>query len=90
MHYKNGKEAHEGDPVIGESYKGSGAIIAGKIHNLQAGQKTCNCTVAVPVFGGIEQMTCRNVSDHYLAADAFAAIEAQLAVNQKAETPKFL
>lgn len=86
MHYKNGKEAHEGDPVIGESYKGSGIIIAGKIHSLQATQLSCNCTVAVPAIGGIEQLSCRNVNEHYHAADAFAAME-QMMLNPAVEVP---
>src|SRR5208283_4662383 len=87
MHYRNGRQAQEGDPVIGETYKGSGVIIAGKIHGLLPGQTQCNCTVAVPVYGGTEQQTCRTVSDFYHAADAFAAIEATMAGSPAAPMP---
>ena len=80
MHYKNGREAQEGDPVIGETFKGSGVFIAGTIHSLSPGSaSTCNCTVAVVVPGGVNQMTCRNVGDYYHAADAFKAIDAAVA-----------
>jgi hypothetical protein len=96
MHYRNGKEAHDGDPVIGQTYKNSGVVIAGKIHSINPGQNTCNCTVAVPVMGGVEHLSCRNVDEFYSAADAFAAMEQALrcpAVEvppPPAPTPKFL
>lgn len=74
MHYKNGRLAQEGDPVICTGY--SGAITVGKIHSLAvASQTTCNCTVAEPVMGGINQLTCRTIGDLYHAEDAFQAIQ---------------
>lgn len=71
MHYKNGREAKESDPVIGKSY---GRVIAGKIHNLMPGQVSCNCTVAEVTMGGVSQMTCQTVGDFYHAEDAYVEI----------------
>ena len=72
MHYKNGKEAHEGDSVLGETFKGSGDILAGKLYNLQPGSETCNAHLASPIMGGTG-VTCVTVNELYLAADAFKA-----------------
>ena len=76
MHYKNGKEAQDGDPVICQGY--TGQLTVGKIHTLVPGSTACNCTVAEPVMGGVTQLTCRTVGEMYHAADAFAAIEIQM------------
>lgn len=73
MHYKNGREAKEGDPVICKGY--SGQITAGKIHTLLVGADSCNCTVAEVVIGGVNQLTCRTVGDMYHAEDGFQALE---------------
>jgi len=74
MHYKNGREAHEGDPVITQSY---GKTYAGNLHSLTAGCSSCNAQIAYPVFGGMSH-TCVTVGLCYHAEDAFAASEATL------------
>lgn len=78
MHYKNGREARNGDPVIGPAWTGSKEIVAGTIHSIAPGCETCNCTVAIPIVGGVNQSSCRTVSDFYHAEDAFAAIEPKI------------
>ncbi len=83
MHYKNNREAHEGDPAITVSY---GTAIAGKLHSLMAGNTSCNAQIAYPTMGGIGN-TCVTIGECYHAADAFAAIEATIAVPSAAATP---
>jgi hypothetical protein len=74
MHYKNGRLAKEGDPVICKGYNGQ--ITVGKIHSLAVeGQTTCNCTVAETVMGGVNQLTCRTIGEMYHAEDALLSIE---------------
>ncbi len=71
MHYKNGREAREGDPVI---LLNNGRTTVGKVHSIIAGTSTCNCTVAEPVTGGIQQLTCRTLRDMHHAEDAHCVI----------------
>jgi hypothetical protein len=73
MHYKNGRAAKESDPVVCKGY--AGQITVGKIHTLIPGSTSCNCTVAEPVMGGVNQLTCRTVGEMYHAEDALLAIE---------------
>lgn len=75
MHYRNGREAHEGDPVIGKNY---GTVVAGKLHSLLAGTDTCNGQVAYPVYGGVNSYCC-TINELYHAEDAYNAIEATMA-----------
>jgi hypothetical protein len=44
MHYKNGREAKVGDPVIGTGYNIKG-VIAGIVAGLTPGSDTCNIRV---------------------------------------------
>jgi hypothetical protein len=83
MHYRNGKEAHEGDPVITRNYNNK--IVNGTIHNLREGL-SCNCDVSVLIPGGVIQLTCQDVGQMFHAADALAAIELQMA-NPAVEVP---
>lgn len=78
MHFKNGRDAKEGDPVVCLGY--NQRVTVGRIHSLTPGAETCNCSVAEPVMGGINQLTCRTVGEMYHAEDAFAAIESVPAV----------
>ena len=57
MHYINGREAKEGDAVIVKSLYGTKQVRAGVIHSLNALAETCNGQVAVPIPGGIMQMS---------------------------------
>jgi len=88
MHYKNGREAKTGDSVITKNY--SGNLTAGVIYDLVPGG-TCNCSVAVLVPGGTQQLTCQNVGNMYHVEDAFAAIEPKIMPGeaaQQVEAPK--
>lgn len=72
MHYKNGRAAQAGEPVIvPRDYNGK--LTVGVIYNLREGV-TCNCDVAVIIPGGVAQLICQEVTQLYHAADAFAAI----------------
>lgn len=73
MHYKNGKEAKDGDLVIGRGGWTGAPLITGMIVDIFPGSGSCNATIIRP--GGIIQ-TCVNVSDYYHAEDAYAAIAA--------------
>ena len=46
MHYKNGRLAKIGDPVIGSTYNRKG-IQVGILVGITAGTDTCNCRVAM-------------------------------------------
>lgn len=71
MHYKNGREAQEGDFVI---HKDGDKVIAGRIHSLQPKANTCNGLIAVPVLGGTNQQYV-TVGDCILADDVLSAID---------------
>ena len=74
MHYKNGREAHEGDPVIGETWSNSGHAMIGKLHTLIPGCESCNAQVCYVVLGGTAN-TSVTVGNLYHADDALACIE---------------
>lgn len=76
MHYKNGREAREGDPVVGKSFNGQPVV--GILIDTTAALECCNGTVVRPL--GLP-LSCVNVKDFYHAEDAFAALE------QKQPTP---
>ena len=73
MHYKNGREAISGDPVILKDFAGN--TIVGTIHSLNAGSVSCNATVAVVVPGGVNQFSCVTVGECYHAEDALVALD---------------
>jgi hypothetical protein len=80
MHYKNGREARENDPVILEGYQGK--FVAGTIHSLNANATSCNGQVAYAVPGGVNH-TCVTVGDCLHAEDAFrAAVPAPVTPSQ--------
>jgi hypothetical protein len=73
MHFKNGRPAHNGDPVITKDYNGK--IIVGVIFNLRdAG--TCNVDIAYLIPGGTQHLTCQDVGQMYHAEDALIEMEA--------------
>ena len=47
MHYKNGREAHNGDRVILFSYDGKTVLAAGILYDAVAGNDCCNGKIAV-------------------------------------------
>lgn len=71
MHYKNGREAKENDPVVAKQY---GKAIAGTLHSLNAAATSCNAMVATAVVGGMFQ-TCVSVGDCVHAEDAWEAVQ---------------
>ena len=88
MHYKNGREAKEGDHVITKSYNGT--IVTGVLFNTNPGAETCNGSVSVIKPGGSYDLTCQTVGNMYHAEDGFKALEAiqeTLAAIQKLPSP---
>ena len=71
MHYKNNREAKEGDPVIIKEYNN---VYAGKLHSLNPGTNSCNAQIAYPIMGGFGNI-CVTVRNCYHAEDAFNAME---------------
>ena len=71
MHYKNHREAHEGDPVVGLNYA---KVVAGTLHTINASASSCNGRIAVTVPGGVEQLYC-NIGDIFHAEDAFKSVD---------------
>jgi hypothetical protein len=71
MHYRNGRAAFNGDPVIGKSYNG---VFAGTLHSVNPGATSCNGQVAVPVPGGF-RTECVTIGELYHAECAFRIAE---------------
>ena len=46
MHYKNGREAHNGDKVVLFSYDGKTILTAGILYDATAGNDYCNGKIA--------------------------------------------
>lgn len=71
MHYKNGRKAQEGDPVV---YKQpyTGRVMAGNIVDINPGQESCN---GVLMRAAAPPLQCITVSDCYHAEDAYQAME---------------
>ncbi|MCX5699597.1 MAG: hypothetical protein NTX01_07860 [Candidatus Omnitrophica bacterium] len=72
MHYKNGREAKEGDPVVYADYNKK--VLVGQVHSLNVGATSCNCQIAVVIPGGVMQ-TCETLDHLYHAEDALLAID---------------
>jgi hypothetical protein len=45
MHYRNGRKAQVGDPVVGKTYNTGGAVISGTLISLTPGPDACSCEV---------------------------------------------
>jgi hypothetical protein len=72
MHYKNGREAREGDFVI---HRDGEKVIAGRIHSLQPKAQTCNGLIAMTVQGSVSQQYV-TVGDCLHAEDAWSCYDA--------------
>ena len=70
MHYKNGREAKNGDLVIGKPEYGV-SVIAGIVQDINPAADKCNCTVIRP--GGLIQ-SCVSCGDLYHADDAVVSV----------------
>jgi len=77
MHYRNGREAKEGDFVIGK-FGWPEAVRAGMIHSLNPGATSCNGMVTYPIPGQTT-MASVTVGDLVHAEDAFNAFRAPAA-----------
>lgn len=82
MHYKNGREAHDGDPVV---TKFSDKVVAGVIHSLQPAQSTCNGQIAFIIPGGTVNW-CVTAGECFHAEDAYNAMD-QAMKNPAVEVP---
>jgi hypothetical protein len=79
MHYKNGREAREGDPVIikqnpGTTYQ---KVVAGVLHSLQPGCVSCNAQIAYAVPGTVTS-TSVTIGECFHAEDAIKSLEVGL------------
>ena len=83
MHYKNGRQAVENDPVICKPSYPGGRFVSGTIHTLSTdpNSTTCNGQVAYLMPSGI-QNTSVTISDCYHAEDAYNAIEPKINIQQ--------
>lgn len=73
MHYRNGREAKEGDQVILKDQY-TGKIKVGTIHSLQSACTSCNGQLCRVVPGGTTN-DCVTVGECLHAEDAWIAIE---------------
>ena len=73
MHYKNGREAKEYDPVVTKDY--TGKVVVGVVSNLNPASDTCNCSLPVIAPGQTYVMTCQNPKNMYHAEDALLSID---------------
>lgn len=65
MHYRNGREAKNGDKVVQLSCDGSKIVSVGILHDAVAGNDFCNGSVAstVPTVTGACMCDCLHVDD---------------------------
>lgn len=82
MHYKNGREARNGDTVIGKPQYAA-SLLVGLIQDINPGATSCNCQVIRP--GGLIQ-SCVTVGEIYHAEDALQAIEEKTAAQKTPES----
>ncbi len=78
MHYANGREAKENDPVVFPNPNSPGMpALVGKIYGLNPNSETCNGLVSFTKMGGTDSQYV-NVKDGYHADDALAAIQPKI------------
>lgn len=73
MHYKNGREAREGDFVIVKATYGD-KVYAGRLHSLNATATTCNAQVAYAIPGGSSNLSVTVGAEVFHAEDAWGFI----------------
>ena len=80
MHYRNGREAKNGDKVISFGNGGGDKIVAvGILYDAQPGNDYCNGSIA-PTLGGPVQMACLVDCLH---ADDLAALLAEKGLDKR-------
>jgi len=80
MHYKNGREAKDGDHIIEKHYN---QVLAGVLHSTITGSESCNGQISFPIPGGFLSWPV-TVGECFHAEDAFACIEAEWEISQTA------
>ena len=73
MHYRNGREAQNGDRVVQLSYEGGKVVGVGILFDAKPGNDYCNGSIAPTIGGAV--LGARMVD--YLHADDLAAILAE-------------
>lgn len=59
MHYKNGKAATAGDPVVGTVFNNGGQIVAGTLVSITPGPDSCSAMVGYLVTAKTDEKTFR-------------------------------
>lgn len=84
MHYRNGREAHNGDKIVSLSGYGNSAVninAIGILYEAQPGNDYCNGTIA-SLFGGPPVSACLCDCLHY---DDLAALIVAAGLDKRAE-----
>lgn len=82
MHYKNGREAKEGDVVVYVETYPSRRVNVGVIHSLVIAEG-CNCQITKILPGGVSLNNCSSLKELYHAEDALLAIEPEALAPKK-------
>ncbi len=77
MHYKNGREAHEGDQIIHRDPY-TKKVTAGVLHTTSATAQTCNGQLARALPGRVADL-CVTIGDCVHAEDAYEALAGDVA-----------
>ena len=73
MHYKNGREAREGDFVIVKTTFGD-KVYAGRLHSLVPSSVSCNGQVAYASIGGSSNISVTVGAEVFHAEDAWGYV----------------
>lgn len=80
MHYRNGREAHNGDKVVMLTTSGPPQIVAiGVLHDATPGNDYCNGHIA-PLLGGLVSYACLCDCLHF---DDLAAVLADAGLDKR-------
>lgn len=79
MHYRNGKEAKNGDKVVKLAYSGGGIVAFGVLHDATPGNDHCNGSIA-PITSDTGACIC-----DCLHIDDIAAILAEKGLDKRPE-----
>lgn len=63
MHYRNGREAKNGDKIVQLSYEGGQVVAAGILHDAIPGNDYCNGSIAPLIAHGACMVDCLHVDD---------------------------
>ncbi len=79
MHYKNGREAHVGDQVVGKTYNTGDKTIAGTLLSLTPGTDACSCVVGYldlvePDKAGTDPIQIKGTEQHFASGRQMATV----------------